>query len=115
MIASPADDPQSTSSAPSLAAVAKSLDLVQSLPGGSLATLPVGRQQRHLSLDCLTEGARASEHQLAALRRAENVLETAAKLLFLAVRWAHTIPSFIQVRRSLIPTRVYSEADPGEG
>lgn len=28
---------------------------------------------------------------------AENIYESAAKLLFLAVKWARTIPSFLQV------------------
>lgn len=29
---------------------------------------------------------------------AENVYESAAKLLFIAIKWARTIPSFLQVK-----------------
>lgn len=35
---------------------------------------------------------------------AENVYESAAKLLFLAVKWARTIPSFLQVALRLVLT-----------
>ncbi|XP_037085000.1 photoreceptor-specific nuclear receptor-like [Pollicipes pollicipes] len=49
---------------------------------------------------CLTADRRPSDElHPATSRPSEAALETAAKLLFLAVRWAHTIPSFIQMSR----------------
>ena len=56
--------------------------------GGTLTPSPsLSRQYalRQLDLTCLT------------LLPAENVYESAAKLLFLAVKWARSIPSFLQV------------------
>ncbi|KAJ4442864.1 hypothetical protein ANN_04457, partial [Periplaneta americana] len=55
---------------------------------GTLTPAPSLNQQytlRPLDLTCLT------------LLPAENVYESAAKLLFLAVKWARSIPSFLQV------------------
>jgi hypothetical protein len=56
--------------------------------GGTLTPTPsLSRQYslRPLDLTCLT------------LLPAENVYESAAKLLFLAVKWARSIPSFLQL------------------
>jgi len=46
---------------------------------------------RPLDLTCLT------------LLPAENIYESAAKLLFLAVKWARSIPSFLQVQTTTHP------------
>lgn len=67
--------------------------------GGTLTPTPSLSRQcslRPLDLTCLT------------LLPAENVYESAAKLLFLAVKWARSIPSFLQVYNNTKETETSS-------
>ena len=81
-LSSTAEEPHPSAALLSLAADSKAVDRAVRAEPGQLPMAPTA--------------------PVPALFRApgDSVLETAAKLLFLAVRWAHTIPSFLQVRLS---------------
>lgn len=61
--------------------------------------------KNRLELPMLSESPRSSRAQIdvpyLSLFPAENVYESAAKLLFIAIKWARTIPSFLQVGNTL--------------
>lgn len=58
-----------------------------------------------LELPVLSESPRSNRAAMdlpyLSLFPAENIYESAAKLLFIAIKWARTIPSFLQVTENI--------------